>query len=650
MDADYISDLPADLKEKVLVKLPIKEVARTSILSSKWKDSWKSIPSLVLERNDREPMPVKLVDNVLMVHRGPVLEFKLSTYDNCNQAIDRWMLILYTNGIRNLQLRFWGNERCKIPSQLFSCLALERLDFSGCTINVPQFFQGFKLLRTLWLSRFDLSGINLGSFASSCPLLENLALSNFVQPGCLHILAPNLRKLHLWGEFHDLCLETPNLASGCICLSSSNRDYRKFSAAKSGNESNISRALGCLGNIRTFKICGESSDYLAMGPIPENHPTIFNHLTEFFLPIYTSDRKEIATALYLFKNAPNLKVLHIEFWGYGGWNQAQVQASWELKAAENFLFKRLETVNITHVQNTETGASFGGTKSMLQFAELVLSTAPVLQKIHITDYQDSKEYFMKLECFPRLSGKVEIVFVKTDDCWECFAKGGCFGFDQLPYHLLLALPSSHLPSLPLVASAYCGWNSLKLSMKADYLSDLPAELKEKILVKLPIKEVARTSILSSKWKDSWKSIPSLVLEQNNTESMPVNLVDNVLMVHRGPILEFKLSTYHNCNETIDRWMLILSRNGIRVLQLRFWGDERCKIPYELFSCLALECVDFSGCTIIVPQFFQGFKLLRTLWLSRFELSGISIENLVSSCPLLENLSLSNFSQPCFCQY
>ncbi|KAJ4813340.1 F-box family protein [Rhynchospora pubera] len=249
MDADYISDLPADLKEKILVKLPIKEVARTSILSSKWKDSWKSIPSLVLERKDREPMPVKLVDNVLMVHRGPILEFKLSTYDNCNEAIGRWMLILSTNGIRDLQLRFWGYQRCNIPSDLFSCLALERLDFSGCTIDVPQFFQGFKLLRTLWLSRFDLSGINLGNFISSCPLLENLALSNFVQPGCLHILAPNLRKLHIWGEFHDLCLQTPKLASGCICLSSNNRDYQKFSVAKSGNESNISSALGCLHNI-----------------------------------------------------------------------------------------------------------------------------------------------------------------------------------------------------------------------------------------------------------------------------------------------------------------------------------------------------------------------------------------------------------------
>ncbi|KAJ3701329.1 hypothetical protein LUZ61_005034 [Rhynchospora tenuis] len=407
LNGDYISNLPDDLKQQIFFKLPMKDVVRTSILSSKWKDSWTSIPSLVFKGKFTESRFIKLVDNVLIVHHGPILKFTLVSKHPCNEAIGRWMLSLSRNGIRNLKLRFGGGERCQIPSRLFSCIALNHVQLSGCIINVPQSFQGFKLLRALSLNKFDLTGISVGNLVSTCPLLEDLSLSHFAQQGCLHIIAANLRNLIICGEFHDLCLETPELTSASIYFYPNNEDYKMLSVANAGNESNIIQALGCLHKIRKLDVGGEFINYLAMGPKPENLPTIFNHLTEIFVPLYSWDQDEIAAALCLFKNAPNLRMLDIEFWDYECEDKPQAQDLWKLKRPEVCLFKCLKEANILHVQNPVLSI-----ESMLQFSELVLSTAPVLQKLNVIDFKDATLFLKKLECFPKLSKEAKIVRVK----------------------------------------------------------------------------------------------------------------------------------------------------------------------------------------------------------------------------------------------
>ncbi|KAJ4819379.1 F-box/RNI-like/FBD-like domains-containing protein [Rhynchospora pubera] len=411
LHGDYISDLPDDLKQEIFLKLPIKDVVRTSILSSKWKDSWTSIPTLAFAQKSTDSKLIKLVDNVLMVHCGPILNFKLFLKHPCNEAMGRWMLILSRNGVRSFDLRYSGDEKCKIPSRFFSCVALEWVFMSCCIINAPRAFQGFKLLRMIALENFNLTGISIGNLVSCCPLLEKLGLHKFIHQGCLHIMAPNLIQLHLYGEFHDLCIETPKLTFGSIGLYSRNRDYKKSVAEKAGKESNITRVLGYLHNIQKLHVFDDFIDYLAMGPIPENPPTIFYELTEINVPLCCSVQDKIAAAFCLFKSAPNLKKLRIEFLYYGGEDQLPAQILSKLKATEGCLFKCLEIVNIVHVQNNVLLA-----KWMLEFAKLVLNTAPVLQKLNVINFEDAT-FFTKLECFPKLSKKAEIASVKNDKDW-----------------------------------------------------------------------------------------------------------------------------------------------------------------------------------------------------------------------------------------
>ncbi|KAJ3688368.1 hypothetical protein LUZ61_017532 [Rhynchospora tenuis] len=407
-EVDYISNLPNDLRQEILLKLPIRELARTSILSSKWKDSWISVPSLIFEENSNESRLIDMVDNVLMARHSSILQFKLVSKYPCNTAISRWLLFLHENGIKDLQLNFSDEERCSIPFLFFSCHALERVNISCCTINVPDYFQGFKLLRTLSLEKFELTGISIGNLVSSCPLLECLVLVDFVQEGYLHIVASNLRDMKIDGDFHDLCLETPKLVSANIYLHSvDDQSYELFSVAKAGKESNLTRALGCLHNIQKLELDGEFMQYLAMGPTPKNLPTIFNHLTQIHITIWALDENEIATALCLFKSVPNLKVLNIQFGDYWDEDRPLVQTLQRSKATKYCsLFKCLEIVNI--INECDPEFSLRGTEFILEFAEFMLSTTPVLQKLNFVGFEDSMGLVRKLECISKLSTNAEI--------------------------------------------------------------------------------------------------------------------------------------------------------------------------------------------------------------------------------------------------
>jgi hypothetical protein len=90
-------------------------------------------------------------------------------------------------------------------------------------------------------------------------------------------------------------------------------------------------------------------------------------------------------------------------------DEVHVQALRELKAMKDDLFKHLETVNISYLENAELLLGTTKTKSILGFAKFVLtaiSTAPALEKLTIIDHVQ-----FQLDNFSKLSTKAEIVFL-----------------------------------------------------------------------------------------------------------------------------------------------------------------------------------------------------------------------------------------------
>lgn len=193
----------------------------------------------------------------------------------------------------------------------------------------------------------------------------------------------------------------------------------------------------------------------------------------------------------------------------------------------------------------------------------------------------------------------------------------------------------------------------KIETEQDKLSNLPAHVIDQILSQLPIKDAVRTSILSRKWRYKWATIPHLVFDnlcisvssqdQILVRNKLVNVVDHVLLLHNGPIFKFKLSHQDLLGVTdIDRWILHISRSSIKEFILEIWKGQRYKVPSSLFCCRELIHLELFNCLLKPPTTFKGFRNLKSLDLQHITLAQNVFENLISSCPMLERLTLMNF--------
>lgn len=190
------------------------------------------------------------------------------------------------------------------------------------------------------------------------------------------------------------------------------------------------------------------------------------------------------------------------------------------------------------------------------------------------------------------------------------------------------------------------------------INNLPEFIKETILEYLPIKEAVRTCILSKDWRHTWSKVHNLYIDvgnegsnsgkimapgseeelKSNEEALKsTRFIDKVLNLHNGNVHTLKISGAKFAEEDFERLMLKLSQMQIRKLVL----DLECK---RRWSFRPRTCQITSICAIRLPKDFNGLKLLRSLHLSgHCKINETDITKLISSCPLLEELKLNNFS-------
>ncbi|XP_027096597.1 F-box/FBD/LRR-repeat protein At1g13570 isoform X2 [Coffea eugenioides] len=189
-------------------------------------------------------------------------------------------------------------------------------------------------------------------------------------------------------------------------------------------------------------------------------------------------------------------------------------------------------------------------------------------------------------------------------------------------------------------------------LREDLISDLPQSIIETILTKLPIRDAVRTCALSSKWRYKWTTITDLVFNDKCVsscydrpilENKLVSFITHFLFLHDGPIHKFALSTsFLQSSPDIDQWLLFLSRRGIRNLSIELGEGEWFRAPSCLFTCSKLTHLELVRCELDPPPKFKGFLCLKYLNLQQILMPPDDIEYLISSCPLLESLTLSYF--------
>lgn len=192
-----------------------------------------------------------------------------------------------------------------------------------------------------------------------------------------------------------------------------------------------------------------------------------------------------------------------------------------------------------------------------------------------------------------------------------------------------------------------------MDMELDKISNLPGHVIDKILSLLPLRDAVRMSVLSRKWRFKWVTLPYLIFDNQGVgvssedpmfvKNKLVNIIDHVLLLHTGSIHKFRLSHQDFLGGSdIDRWILYLSRTPIKEFILEIWKGEHYKLPSCLYNCQSLIHLELFNSLLKPPPTFKGFASLKSLDLQKIIMAQEAFENLMSSCPLLEKLTLINF--------
>lgn len=194
----------------------------------------------------------------------------------------------------------------------------------------------------------------------------------------------------------------------------------------------------------------------------------------------------------------------------------------------------------------------------------------------------------------------------------------------------------------------------KGSGEVDWISNLPDCLLCQVLLYLPTKNVAKTSVLSSRWRNIWKYVPGLNLgygdfQIRNTVSIDHNtflsFVDSFLGFNSQSCLQsFKLkydSSGHGEPEIalIRGWINNVVRRKVKYFEV---SDDSCgsydfQMPPTIYTCENLVYLKLVGLLLASPKFVSlpSLKVLR-LSLVNFA-DDKALETLISQCPVLENL-------------
>lgn len=423
-DLDVISDLPKNITEKILMCLPLQDAARMSILSSKWRYEWITLPHLIFDEDffdafaeEQLSISVTTIYQVLLQHKGPILKFTLydPPLESCSD-INHWIRFLSNTHIQDFTLGIFSDDPHKLPSQFYSFLQLRHLNLSNCLFKPPPTFKGFSRLVSLEFHGVALAAEIVGSLISSCPQLEQLTLDDCVTFECLEIDAPKLRFLSFYGTFKDICFKnTPLLVKVSISLVYDSSEKMEYPLA--GEISNLMKVVGCLPIIEDLEVYAYFLEFLVAGKIPTKLPITLAHLKFLHLAALCFDKVDmISCALCLIRSSPNLEDLVIV---------ATTIADALMEPSVKFLKGQDKTNCCLNRLRTLEMVLFSGVEPEVEFIKYLLAHATVLETVTIKHFLKNKipvepdfidvdlTMLNELMLLSRASTKVE--FIYADD-------------------------------------------------------------------------------------------------------------------------------------------------------------------------------------------------------------------------------------------
>ncbi|KAJ4806632.1 F-box/RNI-like/FBD-like domains-containing protein [Rhynchospora pubera] len=209
---DLISRLPDDILRIILSKLPIRDAAVTTVLSSRWAPLFPTLPSLKIDAASFNPMNPEIdsdnvedvnewVDalfSVLDSRRAPVQKFEIGVeiLDCCELDFYEVFDDLCAAGVQELVIRNY--EYCdlyEIPWPVFSCNTIVKLELQHCVLAVPSKVTGLRAVKSLELFDVTVADDKLRRMISRCRAMEKLVIIGCNKVKNIVIRSPSLLEL-----------------------------------------------------------------------------------------------------------------------------------------------------------------------------------------------------------------------------------------------------------------------------------------------------------------------------------------------------------------------------------------------------------------------------------------------------------------------
>ncbi|KAI3937118.1 hypothetical protein MKX01_015333 [Papaver californicum] len=205
-DQDRLSALPESILHHILSFLDLKQAIKSSILSSKWRYVWTSLPFLYFDYGLSETKNLtqskaksfeKFVDQVFQLRITSIIErlnlncfgFISSDLQNLSNCLYTWILIGLKRKVKELYLDVpFGPKDFKVPSYIFMSESLTKLKLRGSADpqlrNIPSNLpnaMSLPRLESLVLQSVQFGGDDTpNKLFSKCPVLESLAITHCV--------------------------------------------------------------------------------------------------------------------------------------------------------------------------------------------------------------------------------------------------------------------------------------------------------------------------------------------------------------------------------------------------------------------------------------------------------------------------------------
>ncbi|TVU10063.1 hypothetical protein EJB05_43570, partial [Eragrostis curvula] len=188
----------------------------------------------------------------------------------------------------------------------------------------------------------------------------------------------------------------------------------------------------------------------------------------------------------------------------------------------------------------------------------------------------------------------------------------------------------------------------------DRISSLPDAILASIISLLPTDDGARTQALATRWRHLWRSAP-LNLCDDDLHARGLDLTDivsRILSAHPGPVRRFSLGRRSRSkNLDLDAWLRNPKLDDLPELEL-WYGFSPIAMPpaaFRLSSSLRALTLSAGGSVSGGGEFVRfpsedvdkfHFPHLKQLTIQCITIDESSIHTLLSKCPVLESLVLS----------